>query len=378
MSIREVNIASAGVAGKAVLKTSREVDFPDNLYVQGDEPDNMINATEYDIYQIEGDSLCTAHIFSNDFVLAKRLKSYEDKLDILSGSIIALKLEENVDSGYPQNTALYKLRKFIIFIDLRIQDNETLFSLVLSADIRSRFRRNKERFMSKLEAARSRYGEKLITLSVTYKNGERDYSFHSIEYLKGVVEYRVDKDTFEAQKIVPAVDDAKTYKEVIEYLSNKDLNHSFYAISSEEAIIVLSEIFNSSNQEIQLVSNKLSSDICNDKRYLETLKTFLEKDNSKLEIFVYSYEEQNEIYKLFNIFRDKVTIKTSPKGAKFILDKKIINFCIGDGKAYRLETDTECRHSECNFNDTATCNFLKNQFYLIFNNDELSETVSYL
>ena len=375
MSIQKVNIASAGEAGKAVFKTSKEVDFADEFHVQGE--DKIVQVSDYDIYQIEGDSLCTAHIFSKDYVLAKKL-DLDQKIKIAGGSIIVLEVEENKNSEPSQNLALYKLRKFLMFIDLRIQGNEALYNTVSDRDIRSRFRRNKERFMKKLALAREKYGETLITLSITYRDGERDYSFHSIDNLKGVVEYRIDQSSpCSVQMITTTTDDAETYKEVVEYLSKKNLNHSFYAITPKESIIVFREIFMSSNEEIQLVSNKLSSDICNDKRYLNALQTFLDKENSKLEVFVYSYENENPIYDFLHNYEEKVFIRTSSKGAKFTLDKKIINFCIGDGKAYRLETDVECRHSECNFNDSKTCDFLKEQFYSIFSNNEFSEAVNW-
>lgn len=370
-------MASAGSTDKVIPVNETDVSLPDELQVKGEK--DKITTSNYDIYKVIGDSLCTTHVFSGDYVLTERFEKLEDALNgIPSWSNIVLKVDKDREKRKNiDNPIEHKLRSFITFLDLRIQDNETLFSLVISTDIRSRFQGSKERFMSKISEAREFFQEKVVILSSTYKDGEksRDYSFHGLDSLLGIVKYQIRPENLnEAIRVLTINDEPKIFQEVVEYISKNKINRSFYGTTDEQAIIILSEIFKQSKEYIRLVSNRLATEITSDERYLNALRLFLDKNNTKLDIFVYSCEKDNPIYDFLSSYRSKVCIKTNSKGLTFKLADRIINFCVGDNTMYRIETDTDLRMSECNLSDKNISEFFISQFCQVFDNSE-NETI---
>lgn len=374
---RNVPTVTAGDTDKVILIDKQSINVPDQLEIEG--TNTTLNTSDYEIYQVKGNSMCTSRIFDNDYVFAKKIE-LKNILSIPRFSTIILEIdperEKAKDPSYdPEDTnrAKYKLRKFIMYIDLRNPDDDTIFASLLNMDILSSFQGNRERFLKKLSEARDYFKEQLVILSTTYKEGERDYSFHNVELLIGIVDYYASPSLECVQKVTSVNDNPKLYKEMVEHLSRDKVSRFFYGINNEQAIIVLSNIFSSSERIVRLVSNKLSEEITNDEAYREALSRFLNRNDTKLEIFVYNYEPNNPIYTLLSQYSDKVTLKRS-KGAKFTLNDRVVNFCIGDDRMFRIERDIDLRMSECNFKDAKTCDNLIKSFNEIYQSDS-SETI---
>lgn len=369
---RTIFKVKAGDPGIITPIMQEQIDFPNVL--EDKESKQTIDTQQYQLFQVEGDSMITSHIFANDYILVKTTETIEEKLQLKTYESVVFRV--NIETQRKRNQNIreeelshYKLRKFLTYLDLRSKDDEALFENVRSMDVRSMFPGNKERFMKKITEARALYGEQIVILSTTYKSGERSYSFHLITDLYGRVVYRVEKEG-EQQMLVairPENDDTKNFQEIVSHLSTNNAERFFYSISNEQAVIVYSEIFKVTKEHIRLVSNQLSPEITGDERYIDALKSFLNKENTKLDIFVYKYNPNNPIYSVLNEFKDKVIIKYSNNGTIFSLNDKTVNFCIGDNHALRLETDINERIAECNFNDKKSCTYFSTLFDEIFN-----------
>lgn len=376
-TVRKVLFATAGEVNKDLLEKEENLNLPDKyLTVEGQE----IEITDHVVFRVEGESMAVSKIFSGDYIWVKPL-SDPDRLK--QNQIIVLEIDPDkvqvqqraVDSNH---IAKYKLRKFITLIDIELDEN-VLFTTVLRMDIRSQFEGNKARFSTKLSEFKKNYsGVRYCLLSVTYREGERDYSFHPKDKLFGVVEYK--RSSREERKVNGTYcvlesikltnDDTLDFTEVVRHLSSKSLCRFFYCITNDQSIIVLAQLFESAKTRIRLVSNKMSPQITSDERYRKKLKDFLEREHTELSLFIYEYDAENPIYKLLGCYSRKVTVKTNTEGMKFILKNKIVNFCVADDSMFRLETDTDTRMSECNFNDKNTCGNLIKLFDDIFNQNE--------
>lgn len=369
---KTVHAVTAGDTDKVIPIDKHSVTLSMSPKLQIEETDSYIDINDYDVYQVQGESMCTSRIFDQDYVFAKSI-DLKNISDIQRFSTIILKIDpkreklknpDYIEETYPK----YKLRKFVMYVDLGNPDDDYIFDSLLIYDSLSSFQGNRERFIRKLSEAREYFKEQLVILSTTYKEGERDYSFHNVELLIGVVDYLASPSLQHVRKVTSVNENPQLYKEMVEHLSQKKIPRFFYGINNEQAIIVLSSIFSTSEKIVRLVSNKLSTEITSDESYKEALTKFLNKSGTRLEVFVYYYESNNPIYDFFNQYKDKITLKYS-KGAKFTLNDRIINFCIGDDRMFRIEKDTELRRSECNFKDVKTCENLIRSFNQIYESD---------
>lgn len=384
---RKVFGVTAGEVDKVIPidESSKILDLSSELSV--DNTKETINVSEYEMFLVKGESMCTSRIFNGDYIFVKLVNTMEEKLAIPRFSTIIFNIdferERKRNPHYiPDEHLKYKLRKFVMFVHLVNSSNETIFASVLNVDKLSSFQGNRTRFMKKLADARDYFGDQLVVLSTTYKEGERDYSFHSIKSLAGRVEYYAKPDLKKVEKVIPVNEDANFYKEMVEHLALSKIPRFFYGINNKQASIVLSYIFKVSERIVRLVSTRLSEEITNDEEYKEAILSFLDRENTELEIFVYEYNDENPIYCLLSNYKEKIKLKFSPVGAEFRLpddenkEKHIVNFCIGDDQVFRLERDTNLRMAECNFNDTKTSAHLIKTFKSIFNDSKLSETIS--
>lgn len=371
---RTISTASAGEINKLIPIQSTNVTLPSKIKIKNE--DGEIDTSQFLIYKVVGNSMCTSHIFDNNFVFAKACKGTDEKLNIPSLSTIVFTVDKEREKRRHNNInendiPQYKLRKFVMYIDLRNPDNNNIFAGVLNLDLLSAFQGEREVFMKKIAEAREEFKESLVILSTTYKEGARDYSFHSLDLLNGIVEYCSSNSEFEEVERVTSVnDDPKLYQEMVYYLAVGNHKRFFYCINDEQAIIVISQIFNSSREIIRLISNKLSPEITGNKLYRQSLISFLEKENTKLYILVYEYETDNPIYELLQRYQEKVFIRHSAS-SKLILKGQVVNFCIGDNHMFRLETNIESRLAQCNFYDPDACRNLIEKFEIIFEDCDL-------
>lgn len=356
-TIYNLFFAKAGEASMAVQKESTGINMPDIFTCDGEE----VRTEDYLVFQVIGESMAISRIFDKDYILVDK-KIKVDALELYD--IIILRIED--DNSLDRK---FKVRKFIMEVNID-NDPNNIFNSLLNIDIRSQFDGNKERFLRKYSLFKENKREKKALLSITYKEGERDYSFHTLDQFVGRVAYKIKKNN-DLNKLLPIdrnSDDSIVFKDVVDHLSNGCISRFFYGISNEQAIIVLSAIFKSSKEKIKLVSNKLSKAITGDEEYRRSLEIFLEKKNTKLYILVYKYESNNSIYSLLNKYSDKVYIKEN-KTSSVVFKNKVINFCVGDDSIFRLETDCQSRLSECNFNDKKSSQLLLEKFDQIYNDE---------
>lgn len=383
-SFRLIRFVTAGETDKVipVSESFKETYMQNELPIENTE--ETLNINKYEVFQVRGESMCTSRIFDQDYIFVKPIEQLEDKLKIPNFSTVVfhidpvrerLKNPQYIEDEHPK----CKLRKFVMYVDLRNQNDDAIFASVLDLDKLSSFQGNRKRFIKKITEARNFYREGLVILSTTYKEGERDYSFHGIEQLAGIVEYYAKPDMTEVGKVTSVNDSPELYEDMVEHLAKGKISRFFYGINNTQAIIVLSKIFISSEKRIRMVSSKLSEEITNNERYKNSLISFLNKPDTTLEILVYEYDKNNPIYDLLGNHKEKVIVKYSKTGAKLGLEIEendcIINFCIGDDRMFRLETNVDLRMAECNFRDTKTSENLIKKFNSIFDDPKLSEPI---
>lgn len=165
-----------------VLRPSRKyLDIANYNLTNGGIP---INESNYEAFIVDGESMSNVNIHSEDIVLVKILRG-EERLELKKDNILVFTYDVNCDET---GTKAYKLRQFIDFI--KINDDINIDEWCVGHGIIE-----KTRFQEKwLKAKEREYKDSdLYLCSKTWKNGNLDYSFHSIVNLYGKVDYCVPK-----------------------------------------------------------------------------------------------------------------------------------------------------------------------------------------
>lgn len=165
-----------------------------------------------------------------------------------------------------------------------------------------------------------------------------------------------------------AVNNLNDYAEAVEYNAREHVNTIFFNKGNEHAIIVFKTIFQNANEYILIVAKNLNNEVTNSPDYLESMKTFLSKKKTRLDILVSEVSRaNNRLFDLLKDFPSQVSVKCT-EGRTFTNEKnETIHFCVADGRMYRKETDTNGRKASCNFNDPITSSKLKNDFMAVYN-----------
>lgn len=82
----------------------------------------------------------------------------------------------------------YKLRKAVMLVD-NGKSEEELVKEVERISPEIILRRNRKSFSEKLKVAKEFYGDKLLMLSITFRNGSLRYSFHPVDLIEYSVKY---------------------------------------------------------------------------------------------------------------------------------------------------------------------------------------------
>lgn len=166
------------------------------IYTEGE---NVVDLAEYDKFIISGHSLERVGVPEGAFVYAKSLDVEKEGVYSLCNRIVVFRYDnKRLAVEHPEITNRvdgYKVRKVKSILEnhLAEADFKERMGRILSLD--------KEimsvegclpRLWSKYSFASDFYKEdKELVVSVTYKNGEyKDYSFHSLGFLHGVVKYK--------------------------------------------------------------------------------------------------------------------------------------------------------------------------------------------
>lgn len=156
--------------------------------------------------------------------------------------------------------------------------------------------------------------------------------------------------------------------------------------SSQHAIILLKYIFETAEDNIQIVAGTLNSSVTNSKAYIQALEAFLKKPDTTVDIIVMESPSRDLCktegtlwYHLYNLSPEKknrVKIKHSD-GAKFLRtnqdkkDEKVeVHFTLADSTMFRMETNTDKRSALASFNAPAIVKRMENTFYRVFNDSE--------
>lgn len=183
--------------------------------------------------------------------------------------------------------------------------------------------------------------------------------------------------------------DLEAYRAAVELYAKDGTNYLFHNKGDIHALIILTNIFKNAEQKIRIVANMLFNDeVVNTKEYVESMKSFLDKKDTQLEIIISikpSKEEvkrhgkENTLYwMIFNhpaYRQNRVQIKESSDFVTYKNEKEIkeLNFCTGDDRMYRLETNTIERKAVANFQDQTITKLLVRVFDTVF--DRISSTV---
>lgn len=199
---------------------------------------------------------------------------------------------------------------------------------------------------------------------------------NSAKILKYFPEYANDQTTF---------DELVSYANDLDIVADADVSIQFNNKGRDHAILVMSKIFSRSHRSIKIFARDFNGEISDNPLYLESLKSFLERDSDN-SVQVIFEKEPNAKSKALQLLRMRK--QTSPKQISlmratqgqlgefrsFLVNKGgMINFTIGANKngelnMYRCETDTENYVAILNFDDPKFTNAL-NRLYGILEKD---------
>ncbi len=171
--------------------------------------DKKVNISNFEQLVVSGKSLERFGIKDGSILFVRKIgKEKEIKEEFLKGLIghfVVFKIDnERILQEYPLKNIVVaegglKLRKALLLLEINnskdnakliekfLEENDDEFKLKSEPDKKNEL----EKYIKKYSFAATYYSnDKFLIMSITYKNGEyKDYSFHSPEWLYGVVEY---------------------------------------------------------------------------------------------------------------------------------------------------------------------------------------------
>lgn len=172
------------------------------------------------------------------------------------------------------------------------------------------------------------------------------------------------------------------YRMAVKDYAFRNVPYLFHNQGDEHALIILTNLFINAKEHIRIAANKLYNDeVVNTKDYIDSMRTFLDRKDTKLSILItrkptideiQSCPKENTFYwMLFNhpaYYQGRVEIKEG-NGKSFHDEKgNQINFCTGDQQMYRLENAIVERKAIANFGDPEMTGKLIETFDNIFPN----------
>lgn len=154
----------------------------------------IVNIRDYDIFVVDGESMANCGIHTGNGVLVSRLL---DKKNIANGTIVIYEIDserymhDHPNMSEPQYG--FKIRQLLGYAKLE-NSNDTILKNIkkIDEDLNEEFFKNA--LNSKLDKARDYFKNQNVTISITYKNGIKDYSIHSFSELYGVVKYIIPEE----------------------------------------------------------------------------------------------------------------------------------------------------------------------------------------
>ncbi len=193
-SMEKVNVAFAGVCDGSDEVIKIHKDRNKTVFTEGE---NIVDLSMYKKFYISGHSLEKAGLEDKSFVYTSEAR--ELKSDNIYGRFVIFRYDiDRVKEEHPEMVAKakgFKARKAITTIATQLTEDDFRKNIqaIIYADDEIG---NKDAFMNELW---SKYcfafgyyqNDEMLIVSITYKEGVRkDYSFHSRNFLEGIVEYK--------------------------------------------------------------------------------------------------------------------------------------------------------------------------------------------
>lgn len=188
-----VNLAFAGTYDGTDIATIIPKDRNNTIYTEGE---NVIDLSKYDKFLISGHSLEKEGLPNGCFVYTehfndKDLSKLYKRFVIYKYDINRL-LKEHPEADVP--VGAHKARKVITIIEAHLSEalfKEQILKILSTDDDIKDIDKCAQRLWEKYDFASGFYEDKELIVSITYKDGEcKDYSFHSVNFLAGVVKYK--------------------------------------------------------------------------------------------------------------------------------------------------------------------------------------------
>ena len=179
-------VVKAGDVSKSSELFVKIKKLTDKNYTYDGQP---IDASDYKIFIVDGDSMSARNIKSGDAIFVKELMG-SNRAELKFGDVIVLMIEPRKPTE--QGDLEYKLRDFINYIKLNINNQDC------AQWIKDNHIEEEQKFYNKLNCAKERHKENIsdsnFLCSRTWHNGELVYSFHPMRVLYGKVEFRIPKE----------------------------------------------------------------------------------------------------------------------------------------------------------------------------------------
>ena len=156
---------------------------------------------------------------------------------------------------------------------------------------------------------------------------------------------------------------SEEYRNAVESYARERKNYTFHNKGNEHAKIILPLIFRNAKREVRIAAQNLwNQELVNTSEYIESAKSYLDKQNTTFHIIVTNFPKKeiekaleiNSFYKMWSqhpAYDEKRVIVKDSHGRSFKQNGNPVNFCTADGSMYRLEVDIQNRMALCNFND---------------------------
>ncbi len=158
------------------------------------------------------------------------------------------------------------------------------------------------------------------------------------------------------------------YRIAVQNYARNGVDYLFHNRGDEHALIILSNIFRNAKRHIRIAANKLYNDeVVNTEEYINSIKAFLDQKDTRLSILITTRPTKEEVteygpettfyWMLYNhpAYRQgRVEIKDGQGSFFRNSEGKQVNFCTGDNRMFRLESNIKERQAIANFNDEDT------------------------
>lgn len=149
------------------------------------------------------------------------------------------------------------------------------------------------------------------------------------------------------------------YEESVYHLAEEQSSNIIFNEGDDHAIVIFSNIFRKAKNHVNLYAKNIfavDNVVTQSQQYINELTSFLNKNNTHLNILLNEYNEDTDnnalrdaIRPYFNNEQRRIQFKVNP--SQFVkMGDKYVHICIADSKLYRVEYDIKRRKAICCFN----------------------------